>query len=47
MLGIGGVAAVAGVVVLVLGRRDVSKSRAQLTPSVSPKMAGATFRLSF
>jgi hypothetical protein len=44
---IGAAAVVAGAVVLVLGRREVSKSRAQVTPSVSPHAVGATVRLSF
>jgi hypothetical protein len=44
---IGAAAVVAGAVVLVLGRRQVFRSRVQVTPAVSPDSVGATVRLSF
>jgi tetratricopeptide (TPR) repeat protein len=47
MIGIGAAAAVAGAVVLVLGRREVSKSRAQLLPTGSAHAAGAAVRFDF
>jgi tetratricopeptide (TPR) repeat protein len=47
MIGIGAAAAVAGAVVLVLGRREVSKSRAQVMPTGSAHAAGAAVRFDF